>query len=66
MVKYSPYITTGKVTTLGHEICNNSVELGPLVAKTLLMSAKDSEILSSPRDYTVVEGKVHTTPLLGN
>lgn len=64
VVKYSLYITTGKVTTLGHEICNNPVELGPFVAKTLLMGTKGSEILSSPGDYLIVELKVHTAPLL--
>ena len=53
-----------KVATLGHEISNNSVELGPYVAKSLFLSAEGSEILSSLGDYIVVEVKVHTAPLL--
>lgn len=53
----------GKVTTLGHELSNYSVELGPFVAKTLLMSAKGSEVLSSLGDYIVVEVEIHTPPL---
>jgi len=62
-LKYCLYITMGKVTTLGHELSNYSVELGPFVAKTLLMSAKGSEVLSSLGDYIVVEVEIHTPPL---
>jgi len=53
-------IVSGEISTLAHELSNNTVEGGPLVAKTFLTCAQRSEVLSSPRDNTVF--KCHLNP----
>jgi len=40
-------VVVGEVTSLAHEIVDNTVEGGALVAVTLLSSAKSTEVLSS-------------------
>jgi hypothetical protein len=58
------YIATGEITTLKHEVGNDTVELGAFVAANLVASAEGTEILSGLRDYIVVQGKIDTTSLL--
>jgi hypothetical protein len=48
-------ITTGKVTSLTHEVSDNTVELRALVAKALLASAQSAEVLSTLRSDILVE-----------
>lgn len=48
-------IVSGKVTTLQHELGNDTVEGGAGVAKALLASAESSEVLGSLGDNVVVE-----------
>jgi len=56
-------VTTGEVSTLQHELRNDTVELATLVAKALLASAESTEVLGSLWNYIVVEVEVDTTPL---
>ena len=58
------YVTTGEVTTLKHELGDDSVERRTLVAKALLASAEGTEVLSSLRDDIVEEVEVDTARLL--
>jgi hypothetical protein len=39
-------VTLGEVTTLDHELLDNAVEVGALVAVALLASSKGTEVLS--------------------
>jgi len=51
-------ITTSEVATLKHELRNDSMERGALVPEALLAGAESTEVLSSLRDYIVVEDEV--------
>lgn len=56
-------VTTGEVTTLKHEIRDDAVERGALVAEALLAGAESAEVLSSLRDDGVVELEVDAAAL---
>ena len=58
------YVAAGEVTTLKHELRDNSVERRTLVAEALLASAEGTEVLSSLRDDIVEEVEVDTARLL--
>jgi hypothetical protein len=58
------YVTTGEVTTLEHEVGDDSVERRALVAETLLASAESTEVLSGLGDLLVVEVEVDATTLV--
>jgi len=57
-------VSTGEVTALGHEIRNNTVELGPSVAKSLLTSAKGTKVLCGSGGYVIIEVEYNSTPFL--
>ena len=57
------YVTTGEVTTLEHELRDDTVEGGALVAEALLTSAESSEVLSGLGDNIVEEVEGDTTGL---
>jgi len=59
-------VSAGEVTTLEHELRNDTVEGGVGVAKTLLAGAQSSEVLSSAGSYIIVEVEVDATGLLLN
>jgi hypothetical protein len=48
-------IATREVTTLEHEIGDDAVEVTASVSKSVLASAKFTEVLCSLRDYIVVQ-----------
>jgi hypothetical protein len=52
------YVATGEVTTLEHELGDDTVELGAGVAEALLASAESAEVLSGLGDNIIVEGEV--------
>ncbi len=58
------YVSTSEVTTLKHELRNNTVEGRTRVSEALLAGAKSTEVLGSLRDYIVVEDEVDATRLL--
>ena len=58
------YVTASEVTTLEHELGDDSVEGRALVAEALLASAEGTEVLSSLRDDIVEEVEVDTARLL--
>src|ERR1700733_2450781 len=57
------HIATSKVTTLKHELRDDTVEFGALVSKALLASAESTEILSGLGDDVVEELEVDATVL---
>lgn len=57
------YVTAGEVTTLKHEVRDDSVEGRALVTETLLASAESSEVLGGLGDDVVVELEVDLTSL---
>lgn len=59
-----PYVTAGKVTTLEHEVGDDAVERGALVAEALLTSAESLEVGGGLGDNVVVQGEVDATGLL--
>lgn len=62
----STNVATGEVTTLEHELGDDAVELGGLVAKALLAGRKSAEVLDGLGDDVVVEVEVDATGLLLN
>ena len=48
-------VTAGEVTTLEHEVGDDTVEGGALVAETVLAGGKLTEVLRRLRDDVVVE-----------
>jgi hypothetical protein len=58
------YVATGEVTTLEHEVSDDTVELGAGVAETLLAGAEGAEVLGSLRDNLVEELEDDTLRLL--
>ena len=52
------YVATGEVTTLEHELGDDTVELGAGVAEALLAGAESAEVLSGLGDNIIVEGEV--------
>ena len=57
------YVATGEVTTLKHEVGNDTVELGALEAEAHLTSAESGEVLHGLWDNIVVELEVDTSGL---
>ena len=57
------HIATSEITSLKHELRDHTMELGPSVAKTLLASAKGTEILSGLRSDIVVEVEIDAAAL---
>lgn len=53
-----PYITTGEVTTLKHELRDHAVEFGARVAEALLAGAEGAEVLDGLGDDIVEELEV--------
>ena len=51
-------IAASEVTTLQHELRDDSVERRALVAEALLTGAESTEVLGSLGDYIVVEDEV--------
>jgi hypothetical protein len=54
----STYVTTGEVTTLKHELRDDTVELGASVAEALLAGAEGTEVLGRLWDYIIEELEV--------
>lgn len=59
-----PYVATGEVTTLEHELGNDAVERRASVAEALLAGAESTEVLSGLGDNIVEEVEVDATGLL--
>lgn len=57
------YVSTGKVTTLKHELRDDAVEFAALVAETLLTGAKSTEVLCRLRDDIIIEVEIDPTRL---
>jgi hypothetical protein len=61
---HNPYIATGEVTTLEHELGDDTVELGANVTLALLLGlAELQEILRSPGDNVVEKFEVNAAGL---
>jgi hypothetical protein len=60
----STYVAPGKVTALQHELRDDTVELGVLVAEALLAGAEGAEILDRLGDDIVEELEVDAAGLL--
>lgn len=58
------YVATGEVTTLKHELGDDTVELGAGVAEALLASAESTEVLSRLGDDIVEELEVDAASLV--
>jgi len=59
-------VSAGEVTSLEHELGDDTVEGRVGVAETLLTSAQSSEVLSGSGSYIIVEVEEDTTGLLLN
>ena len=57
------YVATGEVTTLKHEVRDDTVEGRALVAEALLASAKGTEVLGGLGDLVIVEVEVDAAGL---
>ena len=57
------YIATGEVTTLEHELGDDTVELGARIAEALLARAESTEVLGRLRDDVVEELEVNAALL---
>ena len=57
------HVATGEVTALQHELGDDAVELGALVAEALLAGAEGTEVLGRLGDYIVVELEVDAADL---
>lgn len=55
----SSSVVVSEVTSLAHEIVDDTVERGSLVSKSLLSCAQSSEVLSSPWDNISAELKIY-------
>lgn len=64
MQRRKTYVATGEVTTLKHELGNDSVELGARVAEALLAGAEGTEVLSRLGDDIVEELEVDAALLI--
>ena len=58
------YISTGEITTLKHELRDDTVEFGAGVTETLLASAQGTEVLSGLWDDVIVEVEIDASGLL--
>ena len=52
------YIATGEITSLKHEVGDHTMELGALVSKPFLASAKGAEVLGRFGGDVIVEEEV--------
>ncbi len=57
------HITAGEVTTLQHELRDDTVKLGSSVAEALLAGAEGTEVFSGSGNNIVVKDEVDTTGL---
>jgi hypothetical protein len=62
--RWLTYVAAGEVTTLKHELGNDTVELGAGIAKALLASAESAEVLSRLGDDIVEELEVDAARLV--
>ena len=60
---FCAYIATGEVTTLEHELRNDTVERRTLIAEAGLTSAEIFEVLGGLGDDIVIQLEVDTTLL---
>jgi hypothetical protein len=60
------YVATGEVTSLKHELRNDTVEGRASVSEALLASAKSTEVLNGPWDFVFEEVEYDSTALLCN
>ena len=51
----SSAVPSSEVSTLAHEVGDDTVETGALVAESLLSSAESTEVLSSLGDHVIAE-----------
>ena len=58
------HVAPGEVTTLKHEVRDHPMELGSSIAKTLLASAKGTEILGRLRSSVLVKIEVDAAGLI--
>jgi len=58
MNRWFTHVATGEVTTLEHEVRDDTVELGARVAEALLASAESAEVLDGLGDDVVEELEV--------
>jgi hypothetical protein len=58
------HVATGEVTTLEHELGDDTVELGAAVAEALLAGAQGAEVLSRLGDDIVEELEVDAASLV--
>ena len=58
------HVATGEVTTLEHELGDNTVERRALVAEALLTGAESTEVLGSLGDFVIEEVEVDAAGLL--
>ena len=57
------YVATGEVTALKHEVRDDAVERGALVAEALLAGAESTEVLGGLGDDVIKEVEVDTARL---
>ena len=57
------YVTASEVSSLKHELWDNSVESRACISETLLSGAKSTEVLCSAWSYDIVKVEVDTTVL---
>lgn len=55
---HKTYVATGEVTTLEHELGDDTVELGARVSEALLAGAESAEVLDGLGDNVVEEFEV--------
>src|SRR4051812_41434669 len=58
------YVAAGEITSLKHELGNDTVESRPSVTEALLASAESTEVLGRLGDVFVIEDEVDATGLL--
>lgn len=58
------HVAAGEVTTLEHELGDDTVELGARVAEALLARAESAEVLGGAGDLVIVEVEVDAAGLL--
>lgn len=61
---WETHVATGEVTTLKHELGDDTVELGAGIAEALLTSAESTEVLSRLGDDIVEKLEVDATRLV--
>ena len=59
VILFCTYVTTGEVTSLEHELWNDTVELGARVAESLLAGAESAEVLDGLWDDIIEEVEVN-------